>query len=75
MAVRLDKLQQRKMDLAFGAAVVIAEMMPLRLVVDIERRKYDTRRGIDLSNPVQRVNDVMDKWQKDWANSNKGRWI
>ena len=43
-------------------------------VVDIKRRKRDTRRGIDLSNPVQLVDDAMEKWQQDWANSYKGRW-
>ena len=31
-------------------------------------------RGTDLSNPVQIEDDAMDKWQQDWANSNKGRW-
>ena len=56
------------------AAVVIAGMMPLRLVVDIERRKHDSRRGTDLPNPVQIEDDAMDKWQQDWANSSKGRW-
>ena len=54
--------------------MVIAGMMPLKLVADTEKRKHDTRRGIDLSNPVQIVDDAMDKWQEDWANSNKGRW-
>ena len=43
------------------AVVVIAGMMPLRLVVDIERRKHDSRRGTDLPNPVQIEDDAMDK--------------
>ena len=34
------------------AAVVIAGMMPLKLLVDVKGRKRDTRRGIDLSKPV-----------------------
>ena len=37
-------------------------MMPLRLVVNVGRSKHDTRRGIDLSNPVQLVDDAVDKW-------------
>ena len=49
-------------------------MMPLKLVVDIERRKHDTRRASHLPNPVQIEYDAMDKWQADWANYNKGRW-
>ena len=56
------------------AAVVIAGMMPLRLIVDIERRKHDSRRGTDLPKPVQIEDDAMDKWQQDWANSNKGQF-
>ena len=40
----------------------------------VERRKHDTRRGVDLSNSVQLVDDAMEKWQQDWANSYKGRW-
>ena len=50
------------------AAVVITGMMTLKLVVDVERRKRD------LSNNVQLVEDAMEKWQQDWANSYKGRW-
>ena len=34
------------------AAAVIAGMILLKPVVDLEKRKHDTRRGIDLSNPV-----------------------
>ena len=57
------------------STAVIKGMMPLGLVVDVERRKRDTRRGIDLSNPVQLVDDdAMEKWQQDWTNSYKGRW-
>ena len=56
------------------AAVAFAGMMLLRLVVDIEKRKHDIRRGTDLSNPVQIEDDAMNKWQQDSANSNKGRW-
>ena len=53
------------------AALVIAGMVSLALIV--ERRKRNTRRGIDLSNPVQLVDDAMKKRQQDWANSYKGR--
>ena len=35
-------------------------------------QKHDSRRGTDLPNPVQIEDDAMDKWQQDWANSNKG---
>ena len=55
------------------AAVVIAEMMPLKLVLDIERRKHNTWRGIDLSNPLQIVDDAMNKWKQNLAKANKGR--
>ena len=41
------------------AAVVIAGMMPLRLIVEVDRRKCDRMRGIDLSNPVKLVEDVI----------------
>ena len=34
------------------AAVVVAGMMPLKLEVDIERRKHNTIRGKDLSYPI-----------------------
>ena len=43
------------------AAVVIAGMMPLGLVLDVERRKGNTRRGIDHSNPVQLLGRAMKK--------------
>ena len=33
------------------AAVVIAVMMPLKLVVDVEKKKHDTRRGTNPSSP------------------------
>ena len=56
------------------AAVVIAGMMLLKLVVDVKRRKLNTRIGMDLSNFVQIVDDAMDEWQQAWANSNMGRW-
>ena len=46
------------------AAVVTADMMSL---VDVKRKKRDIRRGVDLSNPVQLVNDATDKWQQNWA--------
>ena len=51
------------------AAVVISGMIPVKLIVDIERRKHGTRRGIDLLNPIQIVDDAMAKCQQDWANS------
>ena len=54
--------------------MVIAKMMPLKLLVDIEKANHDTRRGIDLSNPAQIVDVAMDKWQQDGSNSNKRRW-
>ena len=41
-------------------AVMIAVMMPLGLVVDVERKKRDMGRGIDLSNPVQLADDAME---------------
>ena len=44
-----------------NAAVVIAGMMALKLVVDIEKRKHYTRRETNLSNPVQIVDDAMGK--------------
>ena len=50
-----------------------AGTVPLRLVVGMERRKRETRRGIDLSNPIQLMEDAVDKWQQDWTNSYKGR--
>ena len=59
----------RRSTLRAADAVVV---MPLKVVVDIERRKYDTRRGKDISNPVQKANYAMHKWQQDWANSSKG---
>ena len=55
------------------AVMVIAGMVPLKLVIDIERRKHDKRKRTDLLNPVQIAEDAMDKWHQDWANSNKGR--
>ena len=51
------------------AAVVIVGMMSLGLVVYVERRERDTRRGIDLSNPVQLSHDATEKWQHDLTNS------
>ena len=45
---------------------MIAGMMTLWLVVDIKRRNHDTRRDIDLSNPVQLVDNAMEKWQQVW---------
>ena len=45
------------------AAVVIAGMMLLKLVKAVEKRKHNTSRGIDLLNPDQIVDDVIDKWQ------------
>ena len=56
------------------ATVVIAGMLPLGLVVDLERKKSNTRQGADLLNPVQLVDETMEKWQQDWTNSCKGRW-
>ena len=47
------------------AGVVIVGIMPLKLAVDVERRKHDTRRGIHLSNCVQLMDDAMDKCQQD----------
>ena len=44
-----------------------AVMVAVGLVVDVEMRKRDTRRDMDLSNPVQLVDDA-------WANSYKGSW-
>ena len=44
------------------AAVVIAGIMHLKLVVDIERRNA-AMRGTDLLNPVQIAEGAMDKWQ------------
>ena len=41
------------------AVVMIAALIPLRLVVNVERRKPDTRWVIDLSNPVQLLDDSM----------------
>ena len=58
-----------------ATALVIAGMMSLNLVVDIWRRKYDTRRGTDLANPIQLVDDTVDRWQQDWLKSTKRRWI
>ena len=49
--------------LSTDAAVVIAGIMPLKLIVDLERRKYDTRKGTTLSIPVQIVDDAIYKWQ------------
>ena len=43
------------------ASVVISGIMPLGLVVDVEKRKRGTRQGIDISNPVQLVEDAMEK--------------
>ena len=60
--------------LSIDASVVIAWMMLLGLVVNVERRKRDTRRGIDLSKPIQLMYDATEKWQRDWVNSYKGRW-
>ena len=40
------------------AAVVIAVMMPLKLIVDVEKRKHNTTSEIDLSNPVQIGDDI-----------------
>ena len=56
------------------AAVVIAGIMPLTLVVDIERKQYDTKGGEDLLKSVQIAEDDMDKWQQDCVNSNTRRW-
>ena len=47
------------------AAVLIAGMMPMGLVVYVERRKRDTWQGLDISKPVQQVDDAIDKWQQD----------
>ena len=44
-------------------AMVIAGMMPLKLVVDLERRNHNTKRGTDPSNPFQIVDNAMDNWQ------------
>ena len=44
------------------AVVVIAGMMSLQLVVNVERRRRHTRRGTDLSNSVQLVEDAMEKY-------------
>ena len=55
-------------------AVVIEGIMPLKLVMDIESRKHDTRREIDLSNPDQIVDDAKDKWQQDFAIQSIGEW-
>ena len=46
------------------AAAMIAVMMPLELAVDIERSKYNTRRGTDLLNPVQIAKDAMGQLQQ-----------
>ena len=35
--------------------------MPLKPAVDIERGKHDIRRAIELSNPVQLVEDAMQR--------------
>ena len=48
-----------------------AGMMTLKLVVDLKRRKHDTSRGINLPNPVQLVDNAMDRWQQDWSDSTK----
>ena len=56
------------------AAVVLADIIPLKLVVDMGRMKRDTRGGIDLPKPVQILEDATDKWQQDCASFDKGRW-
>ena len=45
--------------------LVIVEMILMELVVAIEKRKHDTRRGTELLNPIQIVDDTRDKQQKD----------
>ena len=55
------------------AAVVIAGIKLLKLVVDVERRKHDTRRAIDLMNTVHLVDNALEKYQQDWAYFNRGR--
>ena len=40
------------------SAVMIEGIMPLKLVVDKEKKKHYTRRGMDLSNPVQIVDNI-----------------
>ena len=40
------------------AAVVMTWMIPLKLVVDIKKKKHDTSTGMKLSNPVQIVDDA-----------------
>ena len=43
------------------AAVVIAGITPLKLVVNVDRRKHNTSKGIDPSNSVQKVHNAMNK--------------
>ena len=56
------------------AVVVIAGMIHLKLVEDIEKRKHDTRREMTLSRSVEIRDDVIDKWQQDWSSSIRGTW-
>lgn len=56
------------------AALVIAGMMPLRMLVEIERRKRLISRRTGLVHPDQVNDDVMNRWQHEWTSSTKGRW-
>ena len=47
-------------------------MIPLKVTVDMEKRKHETRMLMNLSSPAQILDNAMDEWQQDWINSNKG---
>ena len=57
------------------AVLVIAGVMPIRLMAKQRKLVYDNKDNLGKVNAAKEAKDtVLDAWQHDWNHAEKGRW-